>query len=240
MDKTGKIIWVAAIILISLTAAMNVLGGVGTSCVAFSDNVGYRMAFKQLMDYRWLYQIFVVTTVLVGLAGIWATIHLFRGGKTAYRNAVILLVVGAVLGGVHYFTSLTLRGAAAPANVKFYLNALTLIVFLLLSVPGIKDKVNFNNPKNTKGDRTTTAGMAAIVAGLAVLTVFSWAGPSHSFTGQNWVYVFYTPLILSGALLILGGVGCLAWTVRDAWAEEAAQQTAQRVTGQQSPAVSGQ
>src|SRR5574340_778018 len=46
MTKTGKILRILAIILFGLTTAMNLLGGIGTSCVAFSSNVGYRMAFK--------------------------------------------------------------------------------------------------------------------------------------------------------------------------------------------------
>lgn len=75
MDKSGKLIKLVAIILFGLTSAMNLLGGAGTSCVAFSNNVGYRMAFKQLMDVRWLYQLFVVTTVIIGIVGIWATIN---------------------------------------------------------------------------------------------------------------------------------------------------------------------
>jgi nitrogen fixation-related uncharacterized protein len=64
------------------------------------------------------------------------------------------------------------------------------------------------------------AGMAAIVAGIVVLTVFTWAGPSHTFYGENWVYVFYTPLMVSGILLILGGVSALLWAAREVFLEE--------------------
>jgi hypothetical protein len=81
VDKTGKTIRIVAIILLGMTAAMNLLGGIGTTCAAFSSNVGYRMAFKEIMDYRWLYQILVVTTILIGLAGIWGLIKLVRGGS---------------------------------------------------------------------------------------------------------------------------------------------------------------
>ena len=69
MKNIEKPTRIAAIVLVGLTAAMNLLGGVGTTCAAFSSNVGYRLAFKELMDYRWIYQILVVTTILIGIAG---------------------------------------------------------------------------------------------------------------------------------------------------------------------------
>jgi hypothetical protein len=220
MDKTGKALRVTAIIFLGLTAAMNVLGGAGTSCAAFSSNVGYRLAFKEIMDYRWLYQVLVITTVTTGLVGIWATIKLVRGGARVYRNALYVLIIGTILGGVQYYASQTLRGAATPANVKFYINAFTLIVFLLLSVPGIREKVDFSEPGSGKAEKALTGGMAAILAGTVILTVFTWAGPSHTFNGENWVYVFYTPLMVSGTLLIIGGIASLFWAAREIFNQE--------------------
>lgn len=224
MDKTGKALRVTAIVFMGLTAAMNVLGGAGTSCVAFSSNVGYRLAFKELMDYRWVYQGLVVATVLLGLVGIWVTVRLIRGGKDVYRNALIVLVVGAVLGGVHYFTSMALRGKAAPANVKFYTNLFTLVIFLLLQVPGIREKVDFS-ASHDKAAKASAAGMAAILAGTSILTVFSWAGPSHSVTGENWVNVFYAPLMVSSTLLILGGTASLLWALKQVFTQESFQES---------------
>ena len=220
MDKTGKTLRIVAIIFMGLTAAMNLLGGSGTYCAAFSNNVGYRLAFKALMDYRWLYQGVMVLTVLIGLIGIWAAIKLVRGGSTVYRNALIVLAIGSVIGGVHFFASLYLRGKATPANVKFGINIVTLILFLILKAPGIRDKVNFSTPGNDKAGKATAAGMAAIVAGIVVLTVFNWAGPSHTFYGENWVYVFYTPLMVSGILLTMGGFGALLWAAREMFRQE--------------------
>ncbi len=220
MEKSGKIMRVAAIIFMGLTAAMNVLGGAGTTCAAFSSSVAYRMAFKAILDYRWLYQGLVITTVLIGLVGIWATIKLVRGGPTVYRSALIVLIIGTILGGVQFYASWTLRGKATPANVKFYINAFTLLFFLVLKAPGIRDKVDFSAPGNDKAEKATVAGMAAIVAGSVVLTVFTWAGPSHTFNGENWVYVFYTPLMVSGTLLILGGIAALLWAAREVFHQE--------------------
>lgn len=201
MNKAFRII---AIILMGLTAAMNLLGGIGTTCAAFSNKVEYKMAFKDLLDFRWLYQIFVVTTILIGIAGIWALIKLVRGGPTVYRDALIVLGVGTLIGGVHYFTSLALRGTAAPANVKFYINIFTLIMFLLLNIPGLREKVDFSR-SGGKAETNTGAGMAAIIVGTLMLTIFHWAGPSHTFFGENWVYVLQVPIIVVGTMLILIG-----------------------------------
>lgn len=214
MDKTGKIIRILAIIFLGMTAAMNLLGGIGTTCAAFSDNVGYRMAFKELMDYRWLYQILVVTTILVGLAGIWGLIRLVRGSPNVYRDILIILVVGCILGGIHYYASMTLRGKAAPANVKFYINILTLIVFLVFKLPGLREKVNFSSPGG-KNETDTAGGITAIMAGTLMLTVFHWAGPSHTYFQQNWTYVFYVPLVVVGTALTLWGVLLIGRAVRN-------------------------
>lgn len=212
MNKTGKIIRILAIVLFGMTAAMNLLGGIGTSCVAFSSNVGYRMAFKELMDYRWLYQALVVITILIGIAGIWATVKLVRGGPSVFRNVLIILGIGVLFGGVHYFASMVLRGKAAPANVKFYINIFTLLVFLFFKTPGIWNKVDFSSPGG-KNEIKTGAGLAAIVTGILTLTIFYWAGPSHTFFQENWVYVLQTPLLIVGTALTLGGIGILGRVV---------------------------
>lgn len=217
MDKTGKTIRIVAIVLLGMTAAMNLLGGIGTTCAAFSSNVGYRMAFKEIMDYRWLYQILVVTTILIGLAGIWGLIKLVRGGPNIYRDILIILVVGCILAGIHYYASMTLRGKAAPANVKFYINILTLIVFLLFKLPGIREKVNFSSPGG-KNETSAAGGVTAIMAGSLILSVFHWAGPSHTFFQQNWTYVFYLPLVVVGTALVLWGIVLIGKVVRSIFA----------------------
>ena len=62
--------------------------------------------------------------------------------------------------------------------------------------------------------------MAAILAGTVILTVFTWAGPSHTFNGENWVYVFYTPLMVSGTLLGISGIASLLWSAREIFHQE--------------------
>ncbi|MCJ7716571.1 MAG: hypothetical protein MUO54_08630 [Anaerolineales bacterium] len=204
MNGSMKILRILAILLLGMTAAMNLLGGAGTFCAAFSNNVGYRMAFKAIMDYRWLYQIVMVTTILTGIAGVVALVNLIKGKPGALKFTMIVLIIGTILGGTQFFASMALRGKATPANVKFYTNLVTLIFFLILQIPSIKEKINFSKPSD-KSEMNSAGGLVAFLAGITTLTIFAWAGPSHTFFGENWVYVFELPLVVIGTLLILGG-----------------------------------
>ena len=215
MKKSGNSLKTAAILFMGVTAAMNLLGGIGTTCAAFSNNIGYKMAFRAILDYRWVYQALVVTTVPVGLFGIWATVQLVRGDSKVYRNSLVILLIGTFLGGVQFYASQTLRGKAIPANVKFYINLFTLILFLLFSLPGIREKIDFSNTEKNM-DKNTAAGFTALLAGILMLTVFFWAGPSHTFFGENWTYVFFKPLVVSGSVLASGGLATLIWVIKDA------------------------
>jgi hypothetical protein len=210
-DKLGKVLRTIAIILMGLTAAMNILGGAGTSCAAFFTKKYPPM--WALYDYRWLYQALVITTVPLGIAGVWATIALVRGRRRAYRNTLIILVIGTILGAIQMYASLALRGKAVPANVKLYINAITLLAFLLFRLPGIRDRVDFESGDGA--DKTTAGGLSAIVAGCVLLSTAAWAGPSHTYQGTNWVHLFQTPLDIGGALLLAGGIGLLARVALD-------------------------
>jgi hypothetical protein len=210
----GKIMRVIAIVFIAMTAAMNILGGAGTSCAAFfTKNYPPYWVLIKPVDYRWLYQTFVITTIIVGIAGVSATVALIRGGKHAYRNALIVLVIGAALNVIHYITSLTVIGKAAPANVVFFINAFTLVIFLLLLIPGLRALVDFSKGgKNT--DKLTGGGVAAMVAGSVILSTPMWVGASHIYMGTNWVDVLALPIYIIGTILTLGGLAMIA---RGAW-----------------------
>ena len=56
-----------------------------------------------------------------------------------------------------------------------------------------------------KSETKAAGGLTAFMAGILTLTVFIWAGPSHTYFGENWVFVFETPLVIFGALLVVGG-----------------------------------
>lgn len=204
MKGTAKILRVLAIILLGMTAGINLLGGAGTYCAAFSNNVGYRMAFKAIMDYRWIYQVVMILTIPTGIAGIWALVKLIKGKSDAYKLSLILLIIGTILGGTQFITSMVLRGKATPANVKFFTNAVTLIYFAILQLPGIRKMLDESGPVD-KSETNAAGGLVAFLAGILTLTVFFWAGPSHTFFGENWVFVFETPLVVIGALLVVGG-----------------------------------
>ncbi len=206
-EKTGKILRIVAVVFLGLTAAMNLLGGVGTTCAAFFTKKYPPM--WSLIDFQWLYQLLVVLTVPLGLVMIWATVNLVKGKVNIWKTVLMLLVIGTVLGGIHFVASLTLRGKATPANVKFFLNIITLIIFLLLGLPSIRKFIDFSKPSGANGG-ATAGGLAAIVAGLVTLTTFIWAAPTHTFQGENWVDVIYVPLMVVGTLLTTGGLGLLA------------------------------
>ena len=143
-DILGKILRTVGILFFGFTTLMNLLGGIGTSCAAFLTE--QYPNYVALIDegLQWLYQGLVITTVFVGLAGIWVIIELIRGKQNAFRNALIVLVIGTILAGIQYYFSQQLFGKAAPANMKFYFNVASLILFLIFLIPGVKQRVNYS------------------------------------------------------------------------------------------------
>ena len=218
-DRTGKVLRTVGIIFFGLTTVMNLLGGIGTSCAAFftEEYPSYSVLIEE--NLRWLYQGLVITTVLLAIVGIWVTVQLIKGQKNAYRNALIVLVIGTILAGIQYYYSLQLFGKAAPANMKFFSNVITLILFLIYLIPGIREKVNFSM-NGGSADKDTAGGLAAIVAGVILLTTPIWAGPSHTYQGENWVILLETSLYISGILLTGGGVALLMRVVIDVIRQE--------------------
>jgi hypothetical protein len=204
-DILGKILRTVGILFFGFTTLMNLLGGIGTSCAAFLTE--QYPNYVALIDegLQWLYQGLVITTVFVGLAGIWVIIELIRGKQNAFRNALIVLVIGTILAGIQYYFSQQLFGKAAPANMKFYFNVAALILFLIFLIPGVKQRVNYSKADREK-EKDTAGGLAAITMGVLILTTPIWAGPSHTSQGENWVDLLRTELILSGILLLGLGI----------------------------------
>jgi len=206
-DNLGKILKVVGIIFMGLTGAMNLLGGIGTVCAAFlTENFPSMMA---LWDYRWLYQSLMIISIFIGLGGIWVTICLTKGGENVYRNALILLVTGTVVGAVHYYASMDLRGSAAPANMKLYINIFTLLLFLALKIPGISERVNFDRSADDTVGKMAGC-LTAIMIGMLVISTSLWVGKSHVFEGVNWTHVLKEFLAGSGLASIGIGVGTMA------------------------------
>ena len=209
-DSLGRVLRIIGIVLMGLTATFNLLGGIGTVCAAFLTEQFPPML--PLLPYRGLYQILMIATILVGLFGVWTVILLIQGRQNAYRNTVIILLVGVSLGAIHYFASLAIRGKAAPANMKFYLNALTLLYFLALRLPGIRDRVSFDRYDESLS--TTAANLTMLTSGLLVSSAALWAAPSHTFANENWVHVLDGQLLLTGGVLLIMGLIGILWVRR--------------------------
>jgi lysylphosphatidylglycerol synthetase-like protein (DUF2156 family) len=203
-----KAVRIIAIVLVALTATVNVVGGAGTSCAAFTP---YKYPSMQaLIPLQWLYQLLVVTVIAAGLAGAWTTYTLARARKNSYMAALIVVMAGMVLAIVQMAASRALRGKSMPTDLRLYVSIVTLLVLLALRLPGIWQKSGMGGASSGSGSWTTPTGTAAIVMGLTVLTVPLWVGQSHTFDGFNWVYAWDWQLLLGGALLVLTGIVLLA------------------------------
>ena len=209
----GKILRILAIIFMALTAAFTLLGGVGTSCLAFApDNESWAEMGSKLAQYQWLYILFVIVTVALGVMGIRAVVLLIQSRPNAYRCALVALVGGTVVGIIHMLVSRALRGKSMPVDAVVYTTVLTLIIFLLLRLPGIWQQVRFGQ-RDAKDVPGTAAGAALIVSGALALTIQYWMAGTHTFNGVNVADVWHVQLTLIGGLAVLAGVGVLARVV---------------------------
>ncbi|MBN2392575.1 MAG: hypothetical protein JXR84_17725 [Anaerolineae bacterium] len=198
---------VIAVILMGLTVLFTLMAGAGTTCVAFAAEKFGSMAV--LVPYKWLYQLFVVVSLATGVWGIPVLLSLVRGGAKAYRNALIVLVIGALTSGVHMSVSQAVRGASAPANMRFYITAFTLLVFLLLRLPPLWARIDFTRSMKS-GAKKAAGGAALIVCGLVLLTTYYWTAPTHLAV---WIDVLRTPILVGGWGMLLAGSGLVAATV---------------------------
>lgn len=197
--KPSKLLRIVAIVLMSLTVFVTILGGAGTTCVALGAEKFGSMAV--LAPFKPLYLAFVVVSLGIGIWGIPVTLTLIRGGDAAYRNALTVLIAGAVVSGTHTAVSQALRGASAPASWRFYINLVTLVVFLLFRLPSVRDRVDFTQSMRGSGKRTS-GGTALIVCGLVALTTYLWAGSTHL---SSWIDVLRVPLLSGGWGMLLAG-----------------------------------
>jgi hypothetical protein len=121
------------------------------------------------------------------------------------RNALITLVLGTIIGAIHFYASGTLRGKTIPANFVLYTNILTLIVFLILRMPNYRDRVDFSSPGDSD-TQSTASGLAAIFSGVLLLSVPMMVASTHIYEGNNWVDVLGTTISVGGSVLIGGGL----------------------------------
>ena len=205
----GKFLRFVGILLMGLTAALTILSGVGTTCVAI-DATRYD-SMKALANYQWLYIFYVLATTAIGILGVRATISLVRGKDNAYRDAMIALASGTLVGAVHIFTSRALRGSSMPVDAIVYATVFTLAIFLIFGFPKISQMVGFE--EGSDNGKTAAGGMTAIVAGMLFLSVHMWAGPTHIIDSVNYADAFHTKMMASGAFLAILGIGLLGKSI---------------------------
>jgi hypothetical protein len=217
--RLSRILRGVALTLMGLTVTFTLLGGVGTTCVALGAEKYDSMA--ALVPYKPLYQALVVISLVMGVWGIPVTFALIRGGSSVYRNALLVLIVGTLSAGIQTGVSQAVRGSSAPVNIRFYISALTLVIFLLLRLPPIWEKVDYWRSTKGKETRGASAGIAAMVCGIVVLTTHLWVGATHTpVSGSSWVEELAIPLRASGWALVLAGTGLvLASAVSIPWRE---------------------
>ncbi|MBN1249811.1 MAG: hypothetical protein JXC32_19265 [Anaerolineae bacterium] len=204
-SKLGRII---ALVLMGLTVFFTLMGGIGTTCVALGAEKYDSMA--GLVPYKPLYQLIVVLSIAVGIWGIPVMIALVRGGNHAHRNALIVLGVGAVTSGVQTAVSQAVRGSSAPANVRFAVTLVTLIVFLIFRLPGLWRRMRFDEPLRGQSAKTA-GGVALAVCGSVTLFSPVWVTQTHL---SAWLLGLRIPLIVTGLVLLAVGTALLAVEMR--------------------------
>lgn len=198
----GKVLRWAGIILLGLTAAFTIMGGAGTTCVALAAENYPSMA--AIAPYKWLYVIFVITTIAAGVMMARATVMLVKRKPKAYRDTVISLLTGIVIGIIHMAVSRNLRGSSMPVDAVTYSAVLTLVVFLLFKIPGIWAKVDFTQAE--PGDNEAAGGAAAIASGWLAFSIQYLMASTHTINGINYGDAFHTSMTITGWGLILTGI----------------------------------
>lgn len=197
----GKILRFIGIVLMALTGGFTLLGGIGTTCAALFPTRYESMTL--LAPFQWLYILFVLTGIAIGVWGIWATIKLVRGTSDSYRMSLTALLVGLAVGGFHIYMSRLLRGKSMPVDAVVYMTVLTLIVFLLLRIPFIWQGANFE--KGNSRDNNMASGVAAILLGLITLTIQYTMGSTHTWSGVNYADAFNLLMTTAGVSLLFIG-----------------------------------
>ena len=185
----------------SLTAAFTILGGAGTSCAALLPTKWDSMA--PLARFQWLYILYVIITVAIGVLGIRAVVKLVKGHKDGYKAALIALVAGVLVGGLHMYTSRMLRGSSMPVDAVVYMTVLTLVFFLVIRIPPIWKGVDYS--KAPRKEKKIAAGVSSIVAGVFCLTIQYFMAGTHTWSNVNYADAFHATMILSAIVCSLVG-----------------------------------
>lgn len=191
------------ILLMGFTAGFTLLGGIGTSCVAINPT-SFGESMARLAAYQWLYIIFVLAGIVLGVFGIHATIMLVKGRDKAYMESMVVLIVGTVIGVIHILGSRALRGKSMPVDAVVYTTVVTLIIFLLFRIPSVWRIVNFAEPQAAAN--RPAGGAAAISVALLAFTIQYTMGPTHTWDHINYANAFNITMIFIGSSSMLFGL----------------------------------
>lgn len=201
----AKLLRIVGIVFMSLTAAFTLMGGAGTTCVTLNPT-GYDGKFAGIAPFQWLWVLFVLVGVAAGVLGVRAVVLLIKGTKNAYRAAMIALLLGTGINAIHMFASRALRGSSMPVDGVLYTNVLTLVIFLLFLIPGIRQGVDYEKPAGEKKTGKQAASIALGAVGLLSLTIQFLMAPTHTIGGVNYADVWHATLTALGVALILSGI----------------------------------
>ena len=201
----SKLLRIVAIVLMSLTAAFTLMGGAGTSCVALNP-AGFGGKFAGIAPYQWLWILFVVVGIIAGILGVRAVVRLVKGQPGGYRAALIALLLGTVINAIHLYASRSLRGSSMPVDGVLYMNLLTLVVFLILRIPKIRQGIQLERPSSQKPDGGGIAAIALAAVGLLTLTIQFLMAPTHTIEGFNYADAWHVSLTMIGSGLILAAL----------------------------------
>jgi hypothetical protein len=206
----AKFLRFIGIVLMALTGGFTLLGGIGTTCAALAPtNFGSMAA---LAPFQWLYILFVLAGIALGVMGIRATIMLIKGADKSYSDALVALIAGVVVGFIHIYMSRMLRGSSMPVDAVVYTTVLTLVIFLLFKIPAIWQGVDFAKAKANQNK--PAAGASAILLGILTLTIQYAMASTHTWDGVNYADVFNTSLTAIGAcFLVLGVALFVPWQI---------------------------
>ena len=199
----AKFLRFIGIVLMALTGGFTFLGGVGTFCAAVFPQKYESMA--GLIPFQWLYILFMLGTITIGIWGIWATVKLIKGTTDSYWMSLYALITGVLVGGFHIYMSRMLRGKSMPVDAVVYTTVLTLVIFLLFKIPAIWKGVDFAKAKS--GDNKKAGGAAAILVGLFTLTVQYTMGSTHTWGGVNYADAFNISMTVIGMGFLVLGAG---------------------------------
>jgi len=202
----SKFLRFLGIVLMGLTACFTLLGGIGTTCVALNPT-WFSESMALLAPYQWLYILFVLAGIALGVFGIHATILLIKGAEKSYRSAMYVLVAGTVIGIIHMLVSQALRGKSMPVDAVVFTTVLTLIMFLLFRIPWVWQGVNFTQGR--KQSHLPAGGSAAIAVGLLALSIQFMMGSTHTWNGVNYADVFNVAMTGFGVACLLLGAGVI-------------------------------